>query len=58
MSDCQRTAVSRPVQSGTVCQGEGISRRTGSHIMDALSEVGLSDPAIMRALKRLERPYS
>jgi hypothetical protein len=28
------------------------------HLIDALSEVGLSDPAMMRALKRLERPYS
>ncbi|HXF92177.1 MAG TPA: hypothetical protein VNK46_05430 [Nitrospiraceae bacterium] len=27
----------------------------GLHIMDALSEVGLSDPAMMRALKRLEQ---
>lgn len=27
----------------------------GLHIMDALSEVGLSDPALMRSLKRLER---
>jgi len=35
-----------------------VAARKGSHIMDALSEVGLSDPAIMRALKRLERPYS
>ncbi|MGH7233403.1 MAG: hypothetical protein ACREJU_18885 [Nitrospiraceae bacterium] len=26
----------------------------GVHLMDALSEVGLSDPAMMRALKRLE----
>lgn len=32
--------------------------RKGSHIIDALSEVGLSDPGMMRALKRLEKPYS
>ncbi len=30
----------------------------GCHLMDALSEVGLSDPAMMRALKRLERSSS
>ncbi len=35
-----------------------LAAREGHHIMDALSEVGLSDPALMRALKRLERPYS
>ena len=35
-----------------------LAARAGSHIIDALSEVGLSDPAMMRALKRLERPYS
>ncbi len=35
-----------------------LATRAGSHIIDALSEVGLSDPAMMRALKRLERPYS
>jgi len=29
-----------------------------THIMDALSEVGLSNPGMMRALKRLEKPYS
>lgn len=27
----------------------------GVHLMDALSEVGLSDPALMRSLRRLER---
>jgi len=27
----------------------------GMHVMDALSEVGLSDPALMRSLRRLER---
>lgn len=27
----------------------------GVHVMDALSEVGLSDPALMRSLRRLER---
>jgi len=27
----------------------------GLHVMDALSEVGLSDPALMRSLRRLER---
>ncbi len=35
-----------------------LAARKGSHIIDALSEVGLSDPAMMRALKRLEKPYS
>lgn len=30
----------------------------GCHIIDALSAVGLSDPAMMGALKRLERPYA
>jgi hypothetical protein len=28
------------------------------HLIDALSEVGLSDPAMMRALKRREKPYA
>ena len=28
----------------------------GLHIMDALSEIGLSDPTMMRALKRAEHP--
>ena len=32
-----------------------LASKKGLHIMDALSEVGLSDPAMMRALKRLER---
>ncbi len=31
-----------------------IVERDGKHIMDALSEVGLRDPALMRALKRAE----
>jgi hypothetical protein len=35
-----------------------LAARKGSHIIDALSEVGLNDPALMRALKRLEKPYS
>jgi hypothetical protein len=35
-----------------------LAARKGSHIIDALSEVGLSDPAMMRALKRLEKSYS
>ena len=36
-----------------------IVEREGKHIMDALSEVGLRDPALMRALKRAElgKPY-
>ena len=36
-----------------------IVERDGKHIMDALSEVGLRDPALMRALKRAElgKPY-
>lgn len=32
-----------------------LAARRGAHIIDALSEVGLSDPAMMRALKRLEK---
>ncbi|MBM4120962.1 MAG: hypothetical protein ACKOBZ_01240 [Nitrospira sp.] len=28
------------------------------HLLDALSEVGLSDPVMMRALKRREKPYA
>jgi hypothetical protein len=35
-----------------------LALRKGSHIIDALSEVGLSDPAMMRGLKRMEKPYS
>ena len=35
-----------------------LAARKGSHIIDALSEVGLNDPAMMRALKRLEKTYS
>jgi hypothetical protein len=31
-----------------------LARSKGLHIIDALSEVGLSDPAMMRALRRLE----
>jgi hypothetical protein len=31
-----------------------IATSRGLHLLDALSEVGLSDPAMMRALKRLE----
>lgn len=32
-----------------------LAARKGVHIIDALSEVGLSDPVMMRALKRLEK---
>jgi hypothetical protein len=32
-----------------------LARSKGLHIMDALSEVGLSEPAMMRALRRLEQ---
>lgn len=32
-----------------------IAKQKGVHIMDALSEVGLSDPVIMRSLKRVEQ---
>jgi hypothetical protein len=35
-----------------------LAARKGSHILDALSEVGLSDPGMMRALKRLEKSYT
>ena len=35
-----------------------LAAEKGCHLMDALSEVGLSDPAMMRALKRLERSSS
>lgn len=35
-----------------------LAARRGGHIIDALSEVGLNDPAMMRALKRLEKSYS
>ena len=36
-------------------QAKTIAAAKGIHLMDALSEVGLSDPSMMRALKRLER---
>ncbi len=36
-------------------KAKALALSKGLHIMDALSEVGLSDPAMMRALKRLER---
>ncbi len=32
--------------------------KKGCYLMDALSEVGLRDPAVMRTLKRMERPSS
>jgi hypothetical protein len=35
-----------------------LAARKGSHILDALSEVGLNDPAMMRALKRAEKSFS
>jgi hypothetical protein len=43
---------------GQYARAKELAVRKGSHIIDALSEVGLSDPAMMRALKRLEKPYS
>jgi hypothetical protein len=39
-------------------KAKALAARNGSHLMDALSEVGLSDPAMMRALKRRETPSS
>ena len=36
-------------------KAKDLAARRGVHILDALSEVGLSDPAMMRALKRLEK---
>ncbi len=36
-------------------KAKDLAARKGLHILDALSEVGLSDPAMMRALKRLEK---
>ena len=39
-------------------KAKALAVRKGSHIIDALSEVGLSDPGMMRALKRLEKLYS
>jgi hypothetical protein len=36
-------------------KAKDLARSKGLHIMDALSEVGLSDPAMMRALRRLEQ---
>ena len=35
-------------------KAKGIAESKGSHIMDALSEVALNDPVLMRALKRVE----
>lgn len=35
-----------------------LASQKGMHIIDALSEVGLSDPVMMRALKRLEKSSS
>ena len=35
-----------------------LAARKGVHILDALSEVGLNDPAMMRALRRLEKSSS
>jgi hypothetical protein len=36
-------------------KAKSLAAAKGLHLMDALSEVGLSDPAMMRSLKRLER---
>jgi len=36
---------------------KGLMAERGLHLMDALSEVGLSDPAMMRALSRLEGQF-
>ncbi len=36
-------------------KAKALAEAKGLHIMDALSEVGLSDPALMRALRRLEQ---
>ena len=36
-------------------RAKALAVRKGSHIIDALSEVGLSDPGMMRALTRLEK---
>ncbi len=36
-------------------KAKDLAARKGLHLIDALSEVGLSDPAMMRALKRLEK---
>lgn len=36
-------------------QARDLVAARGIHLMDALSEVGLTDPVLMRALKRLER---
>lgn len=35
-----------------------LAAKKGAHIIDALSEVGLNDPVMMRALKRLEKSSS
>lgn len=35
-----------------------LAETKGLHMMDALSEIGLSDPAMMRALRRMERHLS
>jgi len=43
---------------GQYTKAKELAARKGSHISDALSEVGLSDPAMMRGLKRMEKPYS
>ena len=39
-------------------KAKDLAAQKGVHIIDALSEVGLSDPAMMRALKRLEKSSS
>ncbi|MBI3604338.1 MAG: hypothetical protein HY205_07835 [Nitrospirae bacterium] len=36
-------------------KAKDLAQAKGLHIMDALSEVGLSDPALMRALRRVEQ---
>lgn len=36
-------------------KAKDLAQAKGLHIMDALSEVGLSDPAMMRALRRVEQ---
>jgi hypothetical protein len=37
-------------------RAKDLVKNKGLHLMDALSEVGLSDPAMMRALRRMEPP--
>jgi hypothetical protein len=43
---------------GHYAKAKEIATTKGLHIMDALSEVGLNDPVMMRALRRLERRIS